>query len=257
MGIVNITEDSFSDGGRYLDLDAAIAHAHELIDAGADIIDIGGESTRPGAQRVDEEVELRRVIPVIEELSACGITTSVDTMRARVADRAANAGVGLINDVSGGLADPDMLGVMANIELPVCLMHWKTERFGDAAGAAHESGNIVNDVYTGLEKLVDSALAAGVKEGNISLDPGLGFAKTAENNWALLNGIPTFHQLGYPLLIGASRKRFIKELACDIDAATAAVSALSAHAGAWCVRVHDVASTAAAVKVAYRWNEGT
>lgn len=268
MGIVNVTEDSFSDGGKYLEIDKAIAHAHELVAQGADIIDIGGESTRPGATRVDPQDELNRVVPVIEALAQDGIKTSVDTMRARVAEAAALAGVNLINDVSGGLADPDMFRVMAHAQIPVCLMHWKTVRFGDAAGQADHGSDVVEDVKDTLARIVDKALIAGVAERNITLDPGLGFAKSAEDNWKLLNALPEFLAGDYPVLVGASRKRFLAAIraernhaelddvakkAVEADPATAAVTAISAQLGAWCVRVHDVAVSRDAVDVAARW----
>ncbi|RKX00460.1 dihydropteroate synthase [Corynebacterium diphtheriae] len=263
MGIVNVTEDSFSDGGRWLDIDAAIDHARDLVAAGADIIDVGGESTRPGATRVDPDVERSRVIPVIRALSEEGIATSIDTMRASVAAAAANAGVKLINDVSGGLADRAMYSVMADTQLPVCLMHWKTVRFGDAAGSADHGGDVVADVHQTLDKLVTSALNAGVKEDNITIDPGLGFAKTQEDNWALLRALPEFIAGPYPVLVGASRKRFLMAVRAarglqsgpvDADSATAAVTAIAAHMGAWCVRVHEVAVSRDAVDVAALWN---
>ncbi|WP_342351088.1 dihydropteroate synthase [Corynebacterium diphtheriae] len=265
MGIVNVTEDSFSDGGRWLDIDAAIDHARDLVAAGADIIDVGGESTRPGAgaTRVDPDVERSRVIPVIRALSEEGIATSIDTMRASVAAAAANAGVKLINDVSGGLADRAMYSVMADTQLPVCLMHWKTVRFGDAAGHADHGGDVVADVHHTLDKLVTSALNAGVKEDNITIDPGLGFAKTQEDNWALLRALPEFIAGPYPVLVGASRKRFLMAVRAarglqsepiDADPATAAVTAIAAHMGAWCVRVHEVAVSRDAVDVAALWN---
>ncbi|WP_410494607.1 dihydropteroate synthase [Corynebacterium belfantii] len=263
MGIVNVTEDSFSDGGRWLDIDAAIDHARDLVAAGADIIDVGGESTRPGATRVDPDVERSRVIPVIRALSEEGIATSIDTMRASVAAAAAEAGVKLINDVSGGLADRAMYSVMADTQLPVCLMHWKTVRFGDAAGSADHGGDVVADVHRTLDKLVSSALNAGVKEDNISIDPGLGFAKTQEDNWALLRALPEFIAGPYPVLVGASRKRFLIAVRAarglqtgpvDADPATAAVTAIAAQMGAWCVRVHEVAVSRDAVDVAALWN---
>lgn len=263
MGIVNVTEDSFSDGGRWLDIDAAIDHARDLVAAGADIIDVGGESTRPGATRVDPDVECSRVIPVIRALSEEGIATSIDTMRASVAAAAAEAGVKLINDVSGGLADRAMYSVMADTQLPVCLMHWKTVRFGDAAGSADHGGDVVADVHQTLDKLVTSALNAGVKEDNITIDPGLGFAKTQEDNWALLRALPEFIAGPYPVLVGASRKRFLMAVRAarglqsgpvDADPATAAVTAIAAHMGAWCVRVHEVAVSRDTVDVAALWN---
>ncbi|MBG9354966.1 dihydropteroate synthase [Corynebacterium belfantii] len=263
MGIVNVTEDSFSDGGRWLDIDAAIDHARDLVAAGADIIDVGGESTRPGATRVDPDVERIRVIPVIRALSEEGIATSIDTMRASVAAAAAEAGVKFINDVSGGLADRAMYSVMADTQLPVCLMHWKTVRFGDAAGSADHGGDVVADVHRTLDKLVSSALNAGVKEDNITIDPGLGFAKTQEDNWALLRALPEFIAGPYPVLVGASRKRFLIAVRAarglqtgpvDADPATAAVTAIAAQMGAWCVRVHEVAVSRDAVDVAALWN---
>ena len=233
MGILNVTEDSFSDGGRYIDFDKAIEHAFALRDAGADLIDVGGESTRPGAVRVPEAVEHARVIPVITELSRAGIVTSVDTMRASVASAAVAAGVSLINDVSGGQAD----------------------RFGDASGA-HHGEHIIADVRTHLLSLVDAATRAGIDQSRICLDPGLGFAKTADNNWSLLHHLDQIQALGFPLLIGASRKRFLTELGGDRDAATAAVTAIVAHQGVWAVRVHDVAGSAMAVRVAERIRSG-
>ncbi|OFS21953.1 dihydropteroate synthase [Corynebacterium sp. HMSC04H06] len=265
MGIVNVTEDSFSDGGKWLAVDDAIAHAHELVAQGADIIDVGGESTRPGATRVDAGVERDRVTPVIKALHEDGILTSVDTMRASVAAASAEAGVDLLNDVSGGLADPDMFRVMGETDLPVCLMHWRTVRFGDAAGAADHGGDVVRDVHNVLDDLVDKALQAGVSENNISIDPGLGFAKTPQDNWALLNALPEFIDGPYPVLVGASRKRFLTGIRknrdlpagpTEADPATAAVTALSAQLGAWCVRVHEVAVSRDAVDVAAAWKLG-
>lgn len=255
MGILNVTEDSFSDGGRYVDFDHAIAHAHDLVGKGADIIDIGGESTRPGAVRVPAEVEQSRVVPVIAALAQEGIVTSVDTMRASVAAAAAAAGVSMINDVSGGQADPGMFEVMAETKLPVCLMHWQTDHFGDASGVAH-SANVVAEVTSKLLSLVDAAVAAGVDSSQICLDPGLGFAKTAQNNWALLHGMDRLQALGFPLLVGASRKRFLAELGPELDAATAAVTAIVAHHRVWGVRVHEVAASKAAVTVAARVRKG-
>ena len=265
MGIVNVTEDSFSDGGRWLDIDAAIAHGRELVEQGADMIDVGGESTRPGATRVDAAVEAARVAPVVAALAEEGIPTSVDTMRASVALAAAEAGVAMINDVSGGLADPDMYRVMANTDLPVCLMHWRTVQFGDAAGQADHGGDVVADVRDTLGRLVDNALAAGVAGENIVLDPGLGFAKSPEDNWALLNHLPEFIAGEFPVLVGASRKRFLsgvraarglEVVPADADPATAAVTAISAQMGAWGVRVHNVPVSRDAVDVASLWNSG-
>ena len=265
MGIVNVTEDSFSDGGKWLATDDAIAHAHELVRLGADIIDVGAESTRPGATRVPAEVEAQRIRPVIRALHADGIRTSVDTMRAATALAAAEEGVDLINDVSGGLADENMYRVMAQTQLPVCLMHWRADAFVNASGAADHGGDVVGDVHEVLAELVDKATTAGVDESQITLDPGLGFAKTAADNWALLNSLPEFIASGFPILVGASRKRFLMEIRqqrglehspIDADPATAAVTALAAQAGAWCVRVHEVAVSRDAVDVAERWKNG-
>ena len=265
MGIVNVTEDSFSDGGKWLATDDAIAHAHELVRLGADIIDVGAESTRPGATRVPAEVEAERIRPVIRTLREDGIRTSIDTMRAATAQAAAEEGVDLINDVSGGLADEDMYRVMAETQLPVCLMHWRADAFVNASGAADHGGDVVKDVHQVLAELVENALAAGVAKEQITLDPGLGFAKTAADNWALLNALPEFIAGEFPILVGASRKRFLTEIRADrglehspvdADPATAAVTALSAQAGAWCVRVHEVAVSRDAVDVVARWNHG-
>ncbi|UBI09592.1 dihydropteroate synthase [Corynebacterium coyleae] len=265
MGIVNVTEDSFSDGGKWLATDDAIAHAHELVKLGADIIDVGAESTRPGATRVPAEVEAERIRPVIRTLHEDGIRTSIDTMRAATAQAAAEEGVDLINDVSGGLADENMYRVMAETQLPVCLMHWRADAFVNASGAADHGGDVVKDVHQVLEELVANALAAGVAKEQITLDPGLGFAKTAADNWALLNALPEFIAGEFPILVGASRKRFLTEIRADrglehspvdADPATAAVTALSAQAGAWCVRVHEVAVSRDAVDVVARWNHG-
>lgn len=264
MGVVNVTEDSFSDGGEWLGPGAAVAHARALLADGADIIDVGGESTRPGAVRVDADVELGRVVPVVAELAAEGIPVSVDTMRADVAEAAIAAGAALINDVSGGLADSRMLEVCAAGNVPVCLMHWRTDRFGSASGRAEPSAEgIVAEVTGHLRSLVDAAVAAGIPEERIILDPGLGFAKNADDNWALLHALPELVGMGLPVLVGASRKRFVATVVDgvvrsprDADDATAAITALSAAAGAWAVRVHDVARSRDAVAVASAWTKG-
>lgn len=265
MGILNVTADSFSDGGRYLDPEAALNHARELVAAGADIIDVGAESTRPGATRVPADVEAKRVAEVVGLLHAESIRTSVDTMRAATALAAAEAGVDMINDVSGGLADPDMYRVMAETGLPVCLMHWRAERFESASGSADHGGDVVRDVRGVLARLADSAVDAGVAASQITVDPGLGFAKTPEENWALLHALPEFIAGEYPVLVGASRKRFLTAIRAerglghspiDADPATAAVTALAAQAGAWCVRVHEVAVSRDAVDVAAAWGRG-
>lgn len=264
MGIVNVTEDSFSDGGRWNDPAVAVAHAKRLMADGADLIDVGGESTRPGAVRVAAEEELGRVVPVVRELAAAGIPVSVDTMRAAVAEAAIEAGAALINDVSGGLADPRMLDVCAAAEVPVCLMHWRTERFGSASGRAEPSAaGIVAEVRDHLRGLAERALAKGIPAERIILDPGLGFAKNADDNWALLHALPELVAEGSPVLVGASRKRFTATVVDgapraprDADDATAAISALSAAAGAWAVRVHEVAASRDAVHVAAAWTSG-
>lgn len=265
MGIVNVTEDSFSDGGKWIDIDRAIAHGRELVAQGADMIDVGGESTRPGATRVEPEVEKQRVAPVVQALAEEGIVVSVDTMRASVAEAAVEAGALLLNDVSGGLADDNMYSVMADSKVPVCLMHWRTVRFGDAAGSADHNGDVVKDVHATLARLTDNAIKAGVAPELITLDPGLGFAKTPQDNWALLKALPEFIAGHYPILVGASRKRFLAAIREDrgmehgphlADPATAAVTALSAQLGAWAVRVHDVPVSRDAVDVAAAWAAG-
>jgi len=264
MGVLNVTPDSFSDGGRYLDRAAAIEHGVQMHRAGADMIDVGGESTRPGSARVDADTEVQRVLPVVSELVAAGVPVSVDTTRARVAEATAEAGAALINDVSGGLADPDMARVAAETGLPWVLMHWRGHS-KDMNSLAQYS-DVVGEVRSELLRQVDAALAAGVREEAIVLDPGLGFAKTGEHDWALLNRLEEFVALGFPVLVGASRKRFLGKLLADEDGAprpptgretaTAVVSALAADRGAWAVRVHDVRSSLDAVAVTAAWRAG-
>ncbi|MGH3949411.1 MAG: dihydropteroate synthase [Pseudonocardiaceae bacterium] len=264
MGVLNVTPDSFSDGGRYVHLDDALAHAHAMAERGADIIDVGGESTRPGAQRVDADVEIARVVPVCTALAADGLTLSVDTTRAAVAAAALEAGAQVINDVSGGLADPDMARVAAESSAPWILMHWRGH--SSAMDTLADYDDVVGQVRDELLRQVDVALAAGVATDAIVLDPGLGFAKRAEHNWALLNRLDALLSLGFPVLVGASRKRFLGSLVSDVDGklrepdgrevATAAVSALAAAAGAWGVRVHEVGASLDAVKVAAAWQRG-
>lgn len=266
MGVLNVTSDSFSDGGRYLDRDAAIAHGLHLRALGVDIVDVGGESTRPGAQRVDAEVEAGRVVPVIEALAAEGIVTSVDTMRASVAAAAISAGVTLVNDVSGGRADADMATVVASAGVPWILMHWRPSGgFVHAGGSAHYD-DVVREVRDELLTQVDVAVAAGVDPQNLILDPGLGFVKKPDHNWELLQRLPELTGLGFPVLIGASRKRFLGSLLADSDGnprppagrevATAVVSALAVTHGAWGVRVHDVRASLDALAVAGAWQRG-
>jgi dihydropteroate synthase len=265
MGVLNVTPDSFSDGGRYLGLDQALEHARGMWVRGADLIDVGGESTRPGAARVDADTELQRIIPVIRTLAGEGIQLSVDTTRASVAAAALEAGAKVINDVSGGLADPDMARVAAESGVPWVLMHWRGPSSGMQALAKYE--DVVADVRAELLSRVDEALAAGVAESAIVLDPGLGFAKDAEHDWALLRGLDSLLSLGFPVLVGASRKRFLGRLLSEKDGtprppdgredATAAISALAAAAGAWGVRVHEVGASLDAVTVAAAWWKGS
>lgn len=260
MGILNVTEDSFSDGGEWTTTDRALAHARAMVADGADIIDVGGESTRPGATRVPAELEAERVVPVIRALHAEGVTTSVDTMRASTAAAAIEAGVDIVNDVSGGVADDAMYRTVAESGVDYCLMHWRADHFESASGRADHGGDIVADVCDLLSSLASRAEHAGIAPGRIILDPGLGFAKNADDNWALLAGMRSYMTLGYRVLIGASRKRFLTALRPgpdgapgtpeSADDATAAVSALAAASGAWAVRVHSVAANRAAVDVA-------
>lgn len=268
MGIVNVTEDSFSDGGRHLAPDAAVAHSRCLVADGADLLDVGGESTRPGAVRVDRDDEASRVIPLVRVLAEEDVAVSVDTMRASIAADALDAGATVINDVSGGLSDPEMLPVVAERGCPVILMHWVSpdEYRAGAGGRADYGGDVVTSVRDHLARRVDAALAAGVDPEAIVLDPGLGFAKHADDNWALLHGLDALTDLGFPVLVAASRKRFLGSLLPDAsgdpravdrrDVATTAVTALAAAAGAWAVRVHDVAPSADTVRVAAAWAAG-
>jgi dihydropteroate synthase len=261
MGVVNVTPDSFSDGGLWFDETAAIRHGFELVEQGADIVDVGGESTRPGAARVPLDEEMTRVIPVIRALAREGVQVSVDTMRAEVARAAVDVGARLVNDVSGGLADPEMPRVVAASGVPYVVMHWRGHSADMQSRAVYE--DVVSEVCEELAKRVELVLAEGVSREQIVIDPGLGFAKNADHNWALLAAIPRLTELGYPLLIGASRKRFLGRLLADADGnprpfdrnddATVAVTALAARDGAWCVRVHTVGPNADAVRVAAAW----
>jgi dihydropteroate synthase len=265
IGVLNVTDDSFSDGGRYLDADGAVAHGLALVAEGADIIDVGGESTRPGATQVDPRVELARVVPVVKELAAQGITISIDTMHADVARAALQSGARIVNDVSGGRADPAMAPLVAEAGVPWVLMHWRSV----SARRPHEAPHyrdVVAEVRAELLASVDDAVGAGVDPAKLVIDPGLGFAKTGQHNWALLQALPQFVATGIPVLLGASRKRFLGTLLAGPDGsprppdgretATAVISALGALHGAWGVRVHDVRASVDAIKVVEAWASG-
>ncbi|OBH14473.1 dihydropteroate synthase [Mycobacterium sp. E1747] len=264
MGVVNVTDDSFSDGGRYLHTGNAVAHGVTLAAEGADIVDVGGESTRPGATRIDSQIETSRVIPVVKELVAEGITVSIDTMHADVARAALQNGARIVNDVSGGRADPAMAPLLADAGVPWVLMHWRSVS-AERPHAAPRYGDVVAEVRAELLASVDAAVAAGVDPAKLVIDPGLGFAKTAQHNWALLRALPQLVATGIPVLLGASRKRFLGTLLAGPDGsprppagretATAVISALAALYGAWGVRVHDVRATADAVKVVGAWTK--
>ena len=266
MGVVNVTPDSFSDGGEWFGTDAAIARGLQLAAQGADIVDVGGESTRPGAQRIPAAEELRRVVPVIAGLAQENVPVSVDTMRAETAQAALDAGARLVNDVSGGLADPDMPRLVGRAGVPYVVMHWRghSHRMEERAVYA----DVVAEVCQELGRRVDAVVAEGVDPALVLVDPGLGFAKHPEHNWALLTNLDRISRLGgagpgFPVLVGASRKRFLGRLLAAPDGtprpfigsddATVAVTALAAAAGAWCVRVHEVPANSDAVRVAEAW----
>jgi dihydropteroate synthase len=262
MGVVNVTPDSFSDGGEWFEPTAAIKHGRELLAEGADLLDVGGESTRPGAERPEPEEEIRRVLPVIKALAAEGALVSVDTMRAGVARLALDAGAVMINDVSGGQADPEMLALVAERRTPYICMHWRGHSINMQNKAEYD--DVVAEVIAELGLRLEAMREAGIDLNRVALDPGLGFAKNADHNWEILRRLREFAVLGRPLLIGASRKTFLGRLLADEqtgeprpavrrDDASAAVSALAAAAGAWCVRAHAVAPSADAVRVAKRW----
>jgi dihydropteroate synthase len=257
MGVLNVTPDSFSDGGRYTGIDAAVAHGVRMWRDGADLVDVGGESTRPGADRVDAATETGRVVPVVRELAAAGVPMSIDTTRAEVAEAALRSGVSVVNDVSGGLADPRMAALVADAGCPWILMHWRGHS-RTMRGLAHYT-DVVAEVVDELGQRVTAALTAGVDPGQIVLDPGLGFAKTAEHNWRLAAHLPALVALGYPVLFGASRKSYLGALLAGPDgqprpvgereAATLATTVLAVAAGVWGVRVHDVRATVDAIRV--------
>jgi len=256
MGILNVTPDSFSDGGQFDSVQSAVDAATAMVAHGANIIDIGGESTRPGAERISLETELERVIPVIERLSAQGTYVSIDTMRSEVAAAAISAGARMVNDVSSGLADPDMFNVVARLGVPIVLMHWRGPSKTMQENIHYK--NALVEVCAELQDRTKAALNAGIHRGNIILDPGIGFGKEAEHNWELLQNIDALLAIGYPVLVGVSRKRFLGALLTDTegsprdvssrDVASAAVSAHLLQHGAWGVRVHDVQATSDAYK---------
>jgi dihydropteroate synthase len=270
MGVVNVTPDSFSDGGQWYGATAAIEHGLDLVAQGADVVDVGGESTRPGAQRVSPEEELSRIKPVITELVKAGVVVSVDTMRAQVAEFALEAGVSLVNDVSGGLADPYMPRLVAKAGVPYVVMHWRGHSHDMHSRAVYQ--DVVREVRDELAQRIDAVTAEGVDPSMIVIDPGLGFSKLPDwqgpdaHNWQLLTRLSEVARIGgrdFPVLVGASRKRFLGKLLAgpdgaprpfaENDDATVAVTALAAAAGAWCVRVHQVPANADAVRVAAAW----
>lgn len=261
MGVVNVTPDSFSDGGRFHGAEAAVAHGRQLAAEGADLLDIGGESTRPGATRPVPAEELDRVVPVIAELARLGLAVSVDTMRARVAEAALDAGAVLVNDVSGGLADPGILRVVAERKAAYVAMHWRGH--ADVMAARASYGDVTAEVCAELAARVEAALGAGVRPDRLAVDPGLGFAKTARHNWELLRGLDRLDALGLPVLVGSSRKAFLGSLLADPEGrprpvldredANVALTTLAALAGVWCVRVHEARASADAVRVVRRW----
>jgi dihydropteroate synthase len=265
MGVVNVTPDSFSDGGRWFGADAAIKHGLDLVAQGADLVDVGGESTRPGAQRVPEEEELRRIGPVVTELAGAGVPVSIDTMRAAVAEFALDAGAVLVNDVSGGLADPQMPRLVAAAGVSYVVVHWRGHSRDMYSRAVY--ADVVSEVRDELTARIDAVVAAGVDPDRIVADPGLGFGKRPDHNWPLLTHLADLGRLGgrtFPVLVGASRKRFLGLLLAGparpfdgSDAATVAISALAATAGAWCVRVHQVPANADAVRVASAWRDAS
>lgn len=260
MGILNVTPDSFSDGGHWARPEEAIARGTYLAAQGADIVDVGGESTRPGAERIPVDEELRRVLPVVAALAGAGVRVSIDTTRAEVARASVEAGACIVNDVSGGLADPDMADAVSRIRVPYVVMHWRGP--STVMDSLADYGDVVADVCAELAARVDALVAAGVDRERLVVDPGLGFAKNSPHNWVLLGRLHELDDLGLPILVGASRKRFLGDLlAVDgvprsmdgRDAAGDAVTALAAAAGAWCVRVHEVRASRDAVDVVRAW----
>lgn len=266
MGILNVTPDSFSDGGRYLDLDVAVGHAEALRRAGAHIVDVGGESTRPGADRVAPEIEQGRVIPVVEALSARGIVVSIDTMNAATAAAAVAAGARIVNDVSGGLADPGMFAAVAGSDADIVIGHWRGHSADMYATARY--ADLVGEVVAELQERVSAAATAGIAPSRVILDPGIGFGKRGDQNWTVLHHLDRVVGLGKRVLVGTSRKGFLREVIGEgsdpvrpdverHDLATAVTSVLAADAGAWGVRVHDVGTTRDALTVRSRWREAS
>ena len=261
MGILNVTPDSFSDGGLWLDRAAAVRHAEGMIARGADLIDVGGESTRPGAPRVAISEEQRRVLPVVRDLVERGIVVSVDTMNATTAAAAIEAGASIVNDVSGGLADPEMDDVIAASTVRFVVMHWRGHSDVMTDNARYR--DVVGEVVSEIEYRAAQLIVKGVAPERLIVDPGLGFAKNGDHNWALLGHLPRLTGLGLDVLVGASRKRFLSDLVpggaqtAERDFASAVVAALASNAGVWGVRVHDVSSTRAALDVSAAWSKGT
>ena len=259
MGVLNVTPDSFSDGGRFNDARIATNHALQMIKDGADIIDIGGESTRPGSERISVQAELDRVLPVISALADSGIAISIDTMRPEVARAAIAAGACMINDVSGGKSDPEMLEYASSLNSPYILMHWRGP--SNIMNTLTDYQDVVADVTAEISQQVDVAVAAGIARERIVIDPGIGFAKTVDQNWPILKHLDVLEGLGLPILMGASRKKFLGELLAkdgvprdsdERESATAAISTLMAARGLWAVRVHDVKSSSDAIAVVDR-----
>lgn len=259
MGILNVTPDSFSDGGRWVDAGAAIARGRELVALGADIVDVGGESTRPGAQRVSPAEELERVLPVVEALVTLGVTVSVDTMRAQTAAACIDLGAQFINDVSGGIADPDMAATVAESDATLIAMHWRGHST-EMDDLAHYR-NVAIDVRDELDERVDALRAAGLPKERLIIDPGFGFAKNADHNWELLRNLRELNALGLPVLVGVSRKRFLADVMAsgattvERDLPTAVISAIVAERGVWGLRVHDVATNRIALDTVARLHE--
>jgi dihydropteroate synthase len=264
MGVLNVTPDSFSDGGLFFDSKVAIAHAQQMIADGADIIDIGGESTRPGSERISAQEEIDRVLPVITELAKTDAVFSIDTMRSQVAIAAVAAGAHLINDVSGGKADPEMLSYVATLDVPYVLMHWRGP--SNIMNTLTDYDNVVRDVQTEISVQVNAAVTAGIAKERIAIDPGIGFAKTVDQNWPILKHLDVLAELGLPILMGASRKKFLGELLAkdgearimeERESATTAISTLMALRSTWAVRVHDVKASRDAIAVVERLAQTT